>query len=244
MPWPDYDKKDDIPKGMEDMYEEKDGKWIAKPADLPEGTPTAEDLTKLKSALDKERDERKSAEKKTKEIEVARKKLEEEAAGQKVGLTEERIEEFKASLRADLTEEYKGQVEDLTAKIEKLEGVGSENRMLKLDHAVKGVMLSKAVGVRGDRVDDLFRLASDEFDLTDDGKPKLTKHPGKTLEVFLADDLKKRYPEFYKGTQGSGGGAGGSFNSDGSPVVGTTAEDVLKNPKEAIAAARAAGETS
>ena len=100
-------------------------------------------------------------------------------------------------------------------------------------------MLAKEIGVRGDRVDDLFNLARAEFDLTEDGKPKLTKHPGKTVDVFLGDDLKKRYPEFYIGTKAQGGGGGGSFNSDGSPVVGTSAEDVLKNPKEAIEAARA-----
>lgn len=238
MAWPTYKTKDEVPKEFLDEYHEEDGKWVVKPAKPPEGTPTAEDLEKVKGALEKEREERKASDKKTKEVAAKLKEAEEAAAGKKVGLTEEQIEEFKTSMRADLTEEYKGKLEELEGKIEKMSGVDGENRELKLDHAVKARMLAKEIGVRGDRVDDLFNLARTEFDLTEDGKPKLANHPGKTVDGFLGEDLKKRYPEFYIGTKASGGGGGGAFNSDGSPVVGTTAEDVLKNPKEAIEAAR------
>lgn len=239
MAWPTYKTKDDVPKEFLDEYHEDEGKWVVKPPKAPEGTPTAEDLEKVKGALEKEREERKAADKAGKEHAAKVKELEEAAAGKKVGLTEEEIEKFKTEMRADLTEEYKGKLEELGKKVEGLSGVDAENRGLKLDHAVKARMLAKEIGVRGDRVDDLFNLARSEFDLTEDGKPKLTKHPGKTLDGFLGEDLKKRYPEFYIGTKASGGGGGGAFNSDGSPVVGTTAEDVLKNPKEAIEAARA-----
>jgi len=238
MAWPKYKTKDEVPKEFLGEYHEVDGEWVAKPPKAPEGTPTPEDLEKVKGALEKEREERKAADKLGKETAAKLKEAEEAAAGKKLGMTEEQIEEFKVSMRADLTEEYKGKLEELTGKIEKLSGVDAENRGLKLDTAVKARMLAKEIGVRGDRVDDLFNLARGEFDLTEDGKPKLTKHPGKTVDVFLGDDLKKRYPEFYIGTKATGGGGGGAFNADGSPVVGTTAEDVLKNPKEAIEAAR------
>lgn len=240
MAWPKYKKKEDVPKEFADEYHEVEDEWVVKPPKAPEGTPTQEDVDKVKTALEKEREERKADKKEAKEVAAKLKTAEEAAAGKKVGLTEEQIEEFKTSMRADLTEEYKGQLEELGKKIEGMEGVDDENRKLKLDTAVKARMLAKEIGVRGDRVDDLFTLARGEFDLTEDGKPKLTNHPGKTVDVFLGDDLKKRFPEFYVGTKGSGGGAGGEFNTDGSPVVGTTAEDVLKNPKEAIEAHRAA----
>ncbi len=66
MPWPEYEKLEDIPEAQRDMYEEKDGKFLAKPAAPVEGTPTQEDLDKVQGALDKERDARKEAEKKAK----------------------------------------------------------------------------------------------------------------------------------------------------------------------------------
>lgn len=242
MPWPKYKTEGEIPEGQKDMYHEVKGEWEAKPVDPPEGSVTAEDLATVKGALDKERDERKAAEKKTKVAEAAAAKLKEEAEGKTLGLTEEKIEEFKTQIRADLTEETKGEIADLKTKLEARDGVDAEIRTLKLDTAVKTMMLTKEVGVRGDRVDALFQLATEEFDLTDDGKPKLANHPGKTIETFLKDDLKKKFPEFYVGTKGSGGGAGGSFNSDGSPIGGTTADDILANPKEALTAARAAAE--
>ena len=233
MAWPKYKTKEEVPKEFLDEYHEEDGERVVKPPKPPEGTPTQADLDKVKGALEKEREERKAADKAGKETAAKLKEAEEAAAGKKVGLTEEQIEEFKTSMRADLTEEYKGKLEELTGKIEKMSGVDGENRELKLDHAVEARMLAKEIGVRGDRVDDLFNLARGEFDLTEDGKPKLTNHPGKTVDGYLGEDLKKRYPEFYIGTKASGGGGGGAFNADGSPVVGTTAEDVLKNPKEA-----------
>ena len=107
MAWPTYKTKDDVPKEFLDEYHEADGKWVVKPAKIPEGTPTAEDLEKVKGALEKGREERKAADKKAKEVAVKLKEAEEAAAGKKLGMTEEQIEEFKTSMRSDLTEEQR-----------------------------------------------------------------------------------------------------------------------------------------
>ena len=245
MPWPEYEKLEDIPEGQRDMYEEtgEEGakKFTAKPAAPASGTPTQDDLDKIQGALDKEREQRKEAEKKAKAATKEATEAAEKKAAEKAGVTEEELETLRSKIRDDLKAESAEEIEGLRGEIKDLSGVGDENRTLKLDNAVQQLMLSKDVGVRGDRVKALFRLAKEEFDLTEDGKPKLVNHPGKTVTAFLADDLKKQYPEFYKGTQAGGGGAGGAFQSDGTPVVGTTHEDIMKNPKGALSAARGAG---
>jgi hypothetical protein len=246
MPWPEYEKKEDIPEAQRDMYEEIEGdggvkKWLAKPAAPAAGTPTQEDLDKVQGALDKEREQRKDAEKKAKAAAKEALAAAEKKAAEKAGVTDEDLEILRAKIRDDLKAESAEEIEGLRGEIKELGAVGDENRTLKLDNAVQQLMLSKDVGVRGDRVKALFRLSREEFDLTEDGKPKLVNHPGKTVSAFLADDLKKQYPEFYKGTQAGGGGAGGAFQSDGTPVVGTTADDIMKNPKASLSAARASG---
>ncbi len=249
MPWPEYEKQEDIPEGQRDMYEEIESdagvkKWLAKPASPAAGTPSQDDLDKIQGALDKEREQRKEAEKQAKAAKKEAKEAAEKKAAEKAGVTDEELETLRAKIRDDLKAESAEEIEGLRTEIKDLAGVGDENRTLKLDNAVQQLMLSKDVGVRGDRVKALFRLSKDEFDLTEDGKPKLVNHPGKTVSAFLADDLKKQYPEFYKGTQAGGGGAGGAFQSDGTPVVGTTHEDIMKNPKGALSAARAGGDKS
>ena len=238
MPWPEYEKLEDIPEAQRDMYEEKGDKFVAKAAAPVEGTPTQEDLDKVTGALEKEREARKEAEKKAKAATKEATAAAEKKAAEKAGVTEEDLEELRGKIRSDLAAESAEELETLRTEIKGLSGVGDENRTLKLDNAVQQLMLSKDVGVRGDRVKALFRLSREEFDLTEDGKPKLVNHPGKTVSAFLADDLKKMYPEFYKGTQAGGGGAGGAFQSDGTPVVGTTVEDIMKNPKASLSAAR------
>ena len=62
-------------------------------------------------------------------------------------------------------------------------------------------------GVRAERVDALFRLTGDQFDLTEDGQPMLRDRMGTPVEKFITDDLSKAYPEFFTGTGSSGGGA-------------------------------------
>ena len=230
--FPEYEKREDIPEAFRDAYHEVDGKWVAK-QEAPKGTPTQEDLDKVKGALDKEREARKKVEK---DLKAAK----QEEGRKKAGITDEQLKELRADVRSDLVEEFQEKLDAKDKEIGDLKKVHAENRELKLDARIKATMMSKDVGVKPDRIDPLFLLLQDQFDLTEDGKPKLVNHPGKTVAQYLKDDAKKLYPEFYIGTKAGGGGAGGAFNEDGTPVSGTTADDVMANPKAAMAAARAA----
>lgn len=138
------------------------------------------------------------------DVEAARQALTEltELKSQKkaeaAGITAEQLNKLRADVRADLETEYapfKTQAQTLA----------SENRTLKLDNVVKGLM-GKA-GVRAERLDALYKLAADEFDLTEDGKPMVKSRPGKEVEKYVAEDLIKSYPEFFQGSGASGSGA-------------------------------------
>lgn len=124
--------------------------------------------------------------------------LEQRAKADKAGITSEQLEKMRAEIRGSLEQDYV----PFKSKAEALE---KEMRSLRLDAVVKGVMAKN--GVRADRIDALFRLAADQFDLTDDGKPMLKERMGTSVEKFVAEDLFKQYPEFYQGSGSSGGGA-------------------------------------
>ena len=98
-----------------------------------------------------------------------------------------------------------------------------DNRTLRLDSVVKAEM-AKA-GARSERIDALYKLAADEFDLTDDGKPMLKNRPGIEVSKFVAEDLKKQYPELYNGTGSSGGGAPRSTAGGGGAPNTIAADD-------------------
>lgn len=134
------------------------------------------------------------------------KELEQEGKAQKAGVTSDELKRMREEVAADLKAEYAPLQEQLEAALR-------ENRGLKLDNVVKQAM-GKA-GVRAARVDALFRLTADQFDLTDDGQPMLKARPGTPLEKFLRDDLVKEYPEFYEGSGSSGGGAARSSAGGG-----------------------------
>lgn len=134
------------------------------------------------------------------------KELEQEGKAQKAGVTSDELKRMREEVLADLKAEY-------APLQEQLEAATRENRALKLDNVVKQAM-GKA-GVRAARVDALFRLTADQFDLTDDGQPMLKARPGTPLEKYLKDDLVKEYPEFYEGSGSSGGGAAKSSAGGG-----------------------------
>lgn len=134
-----------------------------------------------------------------------------ESKAGKAGLTSEQLTKMRDEVRADLAKEYepwKSQAESLKTEV----------RALKLDNVVKGEMAKH--GVRGERVDALFRLSRDDFDLTDDGVPMVRARPGTELNKYISGDLAKAYPEFFEGTGSSGGGA--SRTSGGAPAGART----------------------
>ena len=124
--------------------------------------------------------------------------LELESKAGKAGLTSEQLTKMREEVRADLAKEY----EPFRVKAEDL---GKQVRELRLDNVVKSEMGKH--GVRADRVDALFRLSRDDFDLTDDGVPMIRERPGTEVGKYITDALATAYPEFFEGTGSSGGGA-------------------------------------
>ena len=51
--------------------------------------------------------------------------------------------------------------------------------------------------------------------MTEDGKPMLRSSPGIEVNKYVADELRKEYPEFYNGSGSSGGGASKSSAAGG-----------------------------
>lgn len=220
MPLPIFDKQADIPKGFEDEYEEREGKWH--PVDH---------LASMRKALAEEKEKREGAEK------VAKKAAKEaaDAATKKAaaasGMTEEELKKIYDSIEANLRTEYE-------PKIASAEKLAKENRELKLDSKVKA--LFKGGGALDAKVDDFWKLHGDEFDLTSDGKPMVKNEPGKDVSRHVQAILKTR-SEWVKGTKASGGKDAFSTTTtpNNSDVArgGLTFEDMVKNPAAAIAVA-------
>lgn len=242
--WPEYDSKEAfeaaVPEGpLRKNYKEVDGKWIVPPPDT-----SGEDT--LKETLGKVRDELKESKAATKKAADELKAEQQRKKAEESGVTEEKLEELRTQIRSDVEatignmtpEQLSGTFPQFKTVIGERDEARGDVRGLRLDSQVKTIF--GANGVRADKVDALFQLETAQFDLTDDGKPKLTEHPGKTIDVFVSDDLKKKYPEWFEGTKASGSGGSGSHDSQlGGGTGKATADEVIANPIEALNAARA-----
>lgn len=144
------------------------------------------------------------------------KALEQKDKADKAGITAEELAKMRAEMRADVEGEYSG----LKTRAEEL---ATENRTLKLDNVVKATM--SKVGVRAERLDALYRLTKEHYDLTDDGQPLVKLRPGKEVEKYVAEDLAKEYPEFFRGSGSSGSGASRSAGGAGDHVRTIAAGD-------------------
>jgi len=215
---PSFAKREDIPKGFEDEYEEQDGKWV--PIDR---------TSRLQKTLDEERTAREKAER------VAAKAAREAAEmtarrdASASGMSEEEFRKRYAAVEANIRAEYE-------PKIKEAETLAVENRTLKLTNVVK--QLFKDHGAVKGRPDDFWKLHGDEFELSTDGKPIVKAEPGKDVAKHVATICKQR-PEWIQGTKASGGGAGGltTTPAGSGPAGAVTFEDTVKNPAAAIAQA-------
>lgn len=145
-----------------------------------------------------------------KELKAKLAHVEQEKKATKAGVTSDELARLRQEVRDDLEREYaevKGRADALSKEV----------RELRLDGVVKGLMAKS--GVRGERVDALFRLTADQFDLTDDGQPMVKAKMGTPVDKFVAEHLSKEYPEFFLGTGSSGGGAAKSAAGGTSPHV-------------------------
>jgi hypothetical protein len=227
---PTFDTKDAIPKGFEDLYEEKDGKWHPKSAD--DGG--------LKTALQKERERADAAEKLSRRVSEERADLERKLTAASSGDEKEKVSKALAKFDADAI----AMRADYDAKLAAAHG---ELRTLKLDDKVKAAFL--AAGGRPERADKALRDTKDRFDLADDGRIIVKDDKGEASTATVVDFFGKTYrgemAEFYTGTKASGGGSKGGTSGTGTASTSNTAwsgDDVLANPLGALVAANAASE--
>lgn len=222
MPLKLYDSKDTVPEELRDSaIETKDGKFAV-----------VEDDDAASQALTAERTKREAAERTAKKAGDELKKLQSKQKAENAGLTEEQLQQLRADARKEFEEEH-------ADKLAAAESLAKELRGLKLDNAVK--RMAGEAGFLAAKLDDLWKLHGDEFDLTDDGKPMVKGKPGVDPKKHI-EALKKQRSEWVEGTKASGGGAGGPTNAGGGTVA-ASADDILKNPGAALAAARQAGKT-
>lgn len=164
----------------------------------------------LKAKRDEILDEAKDAKKELKGLRAELTELQQAAKGQKAGVTAEDLKNLRAEVLADLEKQYAPTKEQAAT-------LAAENRRLKLDNVVKAAMAKG--GARAERIDALFKLTQDQFDLTDDGQPMLKDRKGTPVEKFVSEDLKALYPEFYNGSGSRGGGASRSAAGGGSTTT-------------------------
>lgn len=219
MPFPTYDKKDAIPAGAEDVYEEQDGKWVPK-------VPGQADLDALKGTLEKVRGEKKDAEKAAKEAadKAAAAERERDALKTQVGEPEARTKE--------LLEKWEKDKQAAVAAVEKeRDEARSELRTLRLDDRARAAFVK--AGGRPERADAALKLARERLDLADDrivvkdAKGEVTTA---SVEDYWTKEFAKEMPEMFSGTQASGGGGGGNLNAGARDGGKLTGDDVLKNP--------------
>ena len=165
----------------------------------------------LKAKVSEVMDEAKDAKRTMRDMKTEFAELQQTVKAGAKGITADDLKKMREEVRADLDKEY-APTKETAAKL------AQENRSLKLDSVVKAAMAKG--GARADRIDALFKLTADEFDLTDDGAPMLKNHKGTPVEKFVTEKLKAEYPEFYTGTGSSGGGASrSSAGGGGGPII-------------------------
>jgi hypothetical protein len=191
---PDEQNEDGTP------YREDEGK---EPTEQPD--PTAG----LKSALQKEREARKAAEKAVKSVESRLLEMEQTVKAKESGITSERLDEIRTLAEAKFK-----------ADLEERDRLRAENRTLKLDNSVKKVLeKAEVVSVEG-----AWKMFHDEFDLTDDGRPIVKADPTADVEHYVTQTLRAQHPYLFRGTQAGGGGAMGGRGT--APVRSIASGDV------------------
>lgn len=220
MPFPTFKKKDEIPKGFEAEYEERDGEWHAK---VP-------DVAKLETTLGTVRTEKRDAEKRAKDAEDKAGDLQRQLDAAKVtGVdVDKKVAEALDKWNKDKDTAVKA-VQD------QLDAANGELRTLKLDDQLKAVFLK--AGGRAEKAAAALELNKKRFDLVD-GKIVMKNDKGEvepgTAEDYFTKNFKTEMPEFYTGTKAAGGGALGGLHNTPTPTDATAADALIKNPLQAL----------
>jgi hypothetical protein len=221
VPLKTYDKQADIPKDLEDLYEEQDGKFV--PIDY---------AARAAAALKEEREKRDAAEKAANRTARELAELKGKSAGAAAGKTEAELAKAYKDIEERIREEYAPQVKEL-------EGLRAENRRIKLEDRVKAELRKQ--GMLDKHLDDCWKLHGEEFDLSTDGKPIVKAEPGKPVDKHVGTIIKQR-GGWVQGSRASGGGAAGATTPTGAsggsgPGGRVNYEDLKANPAAAIAQA-------
>lgn len=226
MAFPIFDKKEEIPKGFEGDYEQREGKWHPK---LP-------DVGKLEETLGKLRDDLKVSEKARKDADDARAEAERKlvAADAKGGDVDKKVSDALKKFDADLAkakDDHKKETDTLQAKL----------RQVTLTDRLKDIALK--AGVLPARVDAVLKLTDGRFDLADGDRIVVKGDKGEVTtekpEDFFGKTYKAQMPELYQGTKAAGGGAGGGAGTGAGSGQKWDGEAVLKNPLGALEEANA-----
>jgi hypothetical protein len=200
---------------FEDLYEEKDGKFSPKVAEVP-------DVTKLNTALDTERTQRAEEEKARKKAEKELTDLRRKQAATENNISEEQLE----ALRKEDEQKRK----PLEEENQRLKG---ELTKVKRTDRVQKLFLDS--GGMSDRLEDAMLSLDKRTGLTEDGNTitvldKDGKLTTQKIEDFLKVDFKKEKPWLYAGSGARGSGAGGSSGA------GAAADEAPEGEAERIAA--------
>lgn len=223
MPFKIYDTKEAVPADELDVYEERevDGvkKWHAK---VP-------DVSKMDSALEKERKARRDEEAARKTAEKERDELKRKQEAREKGISEEELQKIR-----DAEEKARKPIVDENEQLK------AENRKLKLDDKARALALK--AGVMPDRIEDAMVLLASRLDLSTDGNILIKDAAGavttQTADDFFSKTFKEEKKYLYAGPDSSGD------NASGNQSKGAATGDQAKALDAAAAAGKAAGESA
>jgi hypothetical protein len=144
MPLPVFDTQDAVPEPFREEYEEREGKWHPKDT----GAEAAR-------ALGEERTKREAAERLATKVAGDLKKLETKAAADKAGITDEKLQQIRAEVKAEVLKELEPDLEAGKKSI-------AENRTLKLDNQVKSLFAKAGTPVMALTLVEAAKLAANE----------------------------------------------------------------------------------
>jgi hypothetical protein len=237
------DKLEAVPETVRALYVEKDGKFQLDVS----GLPVVEDVSGLKSALEKERIAREKAEKARKDFEKRFEGIDPEKTRELMAQFEDAdeaklIAQGKAGIEALIlkrTEKMRTEYEKkLTEAGDKINGsleVASTYMDRVLDNHVRAAAMS--VGVHAPAVEDILLRARSIFSLSDEGKAVQFDEDGETVILgkdgktpFTVtewlDTMRESAPHWFP-VNSSGGGAHGSRQQAGTKEMKRAAFDAL-----------------
>ncbi len=216
-----YEKREDVPDGYEELYDEVDGKFVLTGV---EGMKTDADITRLQTSLTNERKEHKATKAKLTaydglDPDEVRTKLDtieelEAKVAASTGKTDDAaIERLVESRVKRVLAPVERERDTLKAKLaetgQEVETLKTTNKKDRIDRAVSKVAADMKVVSHA--IDDVSLLASTVFEVSEDGEvvtkelPGLT--PGLTPALWMKDMQEKR-PHWWAASVG--GGANGS----------------------------------